>query len=218
MVAMACFAALAWLGAGQAAAQAPAFARIAVSEKSVVYVRIQGGELRAAMSVEGLQTAAPVKMCASSTREIAFPEFTLPVPADQLPAGVTPIKASLKWMRTWTTEATPSIMIDGLLTVCRTDDRKAEWQYVSQVDVEAGASAEKAPSITLPTMDSAKAVLSAAPFPGRLGVGVRLTAGGAELTDVRKDGQPVQVKVVVADASGAEIASKTGPLTDFGFS
>jgi hypothetical protein len=215
---MACFAALAWLGAGRAAAQAPAFARIVVSEKSVVYIQIQAAELRAAMSVDGLRTAAPVRMCAGSIREIAFPEFTLPVPADQLPAGAAPIKANLKWTRIWTTAATPSIMIDGLLRVCRTDDRKAEWQYVSQVDVEAGASAEKAPSVTLPTVDNAKVALTAAPFQGRLGVGLLLTAGGAQLTDVRKDGQPVQAKVAVADASGAEIASKTGPLTDFGFS
>jgi hypothetical protein len=218
IVATACFAALAWLGGGRAAAQAPAFARIAVSEKSVVYVQIQRGELRAAMSAQGLQTAAPVKMHWSSTSLIRFPEFTLPVPADQLTAGVTAIKAILNWTRTWTTQATPCIMIDGLLMVSRTDGRKAKWQYVSQVEVEAGASAEKAPSINLPAMDDAKVVLSAAPVQGRLGVGVRLTAGGAELTEVRKDGQPVQVKVVVADASGAEVASKTGPLTDFGFS
>jgi hypothetical protein len=38
------------------------------------------------------------------------------------------------------------------------------------------------------------------------------------LTDVRKDGRPVQVKMIVTDASGAEIASKVGPLSDFGFS
>ncbi len=51
-----------------------------------------------------------------------------------------------------------------------------------------------------------------------LRVGLRLTLYGAALTDVRKDGKPVQAQMVVADASGAEVASKVGTLADFGFS
>jgi hypothetical protein len=35
---------------------------------------------------------------------------------------------------------------------------------------------------------------------------------------IRKDGQPVQVTMTVADASGAVTASKVGTLADFGFS
>ena len=224
IVAAAGVAALMGFGAGLADAQQAAFARIAVSEKSVVYVRIQGGELRAAMSAEGLQNAEPVRMRAGATREIEFPEFTLPVPADQLPAGFAPIKASLSWKRTWMPAAdgaaSPAscVMIEGMLTVSRTDDQKAEWQYVSEVDVRAAANVEKAQPIKLPVADNAKAVISASPAQGELAVGVRLTAGDAPLTDVRKDGKPVQVKVVVADASGAEVASKVGTLADFGFS
>ena len=86
-------------GASPAAArysqETPVFARIVVSEKSVVYVQIQGTELRAAMSVEGLQAIMPVKMHMNFSDAITFPEFTLPVPADQLPAHVTAIKANL---------------------------------------------------------------------------------------------------------------------------
>jgi hypothetical protein len=201
-----------------AAAQQPVFARIIVSEKSVVYLEIQAGELRAAMSVEGLQTATPVKMRASSARLIEFPEFTLPVPADQLPAGVAPIKASLSWTRFWRgTSSVAAPCISGQLTVCRTDDRKAEWQYVSEVGVEAGADAEKAPSIKLPNLDNVKADLQAVPSKGRLAIGLRIIAGDAEMT-IRKDGQPVQVTMTVADASGAVTASKVGTLADFGFS
>ena len=176
------------------------------------------------MSAEGLQTAEPLRMSAGSTREIAFPEFTLPAPVDQLPAGTAPVKASLRWTRTWMPAADAAaspvscVMIEGVLTVCRTDDRKAEWQYVSEVGVEAAANVEKAPSIMLPVADNMKAVIATVPSKGRLGIGVQLTAGGRPLTDARKDGKPVQVKAAVADASGAEIASKVGTLADFGFS
>jgi hypothetical protein len=224
VVAAAGVAALAWLGAGRTDAQQAAFARITVSEKSVVYIRIQGGELRAAMSAEGLQTAAPVKMSMSSTRVIAFPEFTLPVPADQLPAGVKAIKATLSWERAWMpaadARASPvsRAMIEGILEVSGTDDQKAEWQYGSVVNVEAAANVEKASSVALPTLDNTKVVLSAEPSEGRLAIGLLLKAAGEVVADVRKDGQPVQAKVVIADASGAEIASKVGTLADFGFS
>jgi hypothetical protein len=220
IAATAAAAALIGFAAGPAAAQQAAFARIAVSDKSAVYVRIQGGELRTAMSAEGLQTAAPVKMTrAESTHVVDFPEFTLPVPADQLPAGFAPIKAHLMWIRWWSGGSTwPVPEICGQLTVRRTDDRKAEWQYVSGVEVEAGTSAENAPTIKLPSTDHAKLVLRAAPSKGRLAVGLRLADGDAALSDIRKDGQPPQVKMTVTDASGAEVASKVGTPADFGFS
>jgi hypothetical protein len=214
-VAMAGVAALAWLGAGLAVAQTPqkpAFARIALSKKSAVYIQIEGNELRAAMSVEGLQTATPGK---------AGSECALPVPEDQLPAGVTAINANLRLMQLQVRtgqKIVPTPYIMGRLTVCRTDDQKAEWQYVSSVGIQGAATADKAASINLPDLDKVKAALAATPSKGKLAVGLRLTAGSAMLADVRKDGKPVQVQMVVTNASGAEIASKAGPLTTFGFS
>ena len=215
MVAVAGVAALVLVGAGctiEQTSQTPAFARIAVSEKSVVYVQIQGDELRAATSAAELQTAAPVK---------AGSEFTLPLPADQLPAGVTAIKARLGLQQYQVRNSEgPALtrFISGQLTVCRTDDQKVEWQYVSQCGVQAFADVVKARSLELPDPDKVKATLEINPASGKLAIGLRLTADGAALTDVRKDGRPVQVKMVVADASGAEIASKVGALADFGFS
>jgi hypothetical protein len=220
IVAAAAVAALMALGARSAGAQQAAFLRIILSEKSVVYVCIQGGELRAAMSPEGLQAAAPVKMIRpGSTSLIQFPEFTLPVPADELPAGLAPIRARLNWMRAWTGgSGLPAPRFFGQLTVTRTDERKTQWRYASQVNVEAGTSAEKAPSIKLPMLDHAKAVLRSQPAQGRLAVGLELMDGDAVLSDIRKDGKPIQVKMTVTDASGAEKASKVGTMADFGFS
>ncbi len=75
IVAAAGVAALMGLGSGLADAQQAAFARIAVSEKSAVYVRIQSGELRAAMSAEGLQTAEPLRMSAGLHPRNRFPRI-----------------------------------------------------------------------------------------------------------------------------------------------
>jgi hypothetical protein len=210
MVAAAGGAALVLIAAGCAGVmpsrKTPAFAQIPLSENSAVYIQIQGDELRSAMSVEGAQTAAPVR---------AGSEFTLPVPADQLPAGVATIKASLLLTQF---QSGANAAIAGQLTVSWTDDRKAEWQYVSQFSVPAGGCWEGAPIIKLPNPADVKASLEATPGTGKLSVGLRLTADGAALADVRKDGQPVQVQMIVADASGAVIASKVGTLADFGFS
>ncbi len=192
---------------------APVFARIAVSGKSVVYIQIQSGELRAATSVEGLQTAAPVKSFV--VNESMFGDVALPVPADQLPAGVTAIKMNLRLVKPWS-------YLRGQFTVSRTDFRKAQWQYVSEVGdkplFQAGANAKKAPSIKMADLDNVKAVLATQPSKGRLAVALQIMAGDVRLTDVRKDGQPAQVRMVVTDAAGARIASKVGPLSDFGFS
>ncbi|MGD1000893.1 MAG: hypothetical protein ABSA67_09375 [Candidatus Brocadiia bacterium] len=213
IVAVAGVAALMWVGAGCTSAQVsqgPAFARLALSEKSAVCIRIQGGEVRAAMSAEGLQTAEPVK---------THTEFTLPIPADQLPAGVTAIKANLALMQIQTAaSAALAPYINGTFRIFRADDQKAEWQFVSAGGGLAGANAEKAPSIKLPDPDKLDASLSATVTGEKLAVGLRVTAGGATLTDVRKDGHLAVVKMVVADASGVEIASKVGTLADFGFS
>jgi hypothetical protein len=193
-------------------AQTPASARIAVSEKSVVYVQIQGGEVRAAMSAEGLQSAAPVKTGS---------EFTLPVPPDQLPSGVTAIKANLGVMNLnleKAPSAAPAPYVVGQLKVFWTDARKAKWQYVSQLVPWAEANADRATSFKLPSPSDVKVNIETKPSEGKLGVGLRLTADGAAVTDVRKDGQPIRIQMTITDASGAVIASKVGSLSDLGFS
>jgi hypothetical protein len=193
----------------------PLFARIVLSEKSVVYLQVQTLELRAAMSVEGLRAAAPVKLRLGGPDDLFLSEIALPIPADQLPAGITAIKANLGRRQV------PAFRLEGQITVCRTDDRKSEWQYVSQTDVWVDANAEKSGLIKLPNFDKLKAVLGTKLSDGKLGVGLRITDGDATfypLTDVRKEGQPAQVKMIVADASGTQIASKVGTLADFGFS
>jgi hypothetical protein len=53
------------------------------------------------------------------------------------------------------------------------------------------------------------------PTPGTVGIWVHLLGG---MGDVMMDGRSVQAQVRVLDASGEEVASKKGQLSDFGFS
>jgi hypothetical protein len=230
-VALGWIAALIWIGPASAAAmseqssQKPAFARIVVSKKTVVYIQIQGNELRAATSVEGLQSGAPVKSGRGAWRspgEGPF-EFALPVAANQLPASVTAIKGILSRSIFAGAESPhPEFYFFGQLLVSRLDNHGAEWQYAACALVPAGASAAEAPEIELPNLDKIRAILEADPSRGKLAIGLQLiastTTGGTTLTDVLKEGRPAPVKMVVTDASGVEIASKVGTLAEFGFS
>jgi len=214
-----------WLAAGCAEIptwqKTPAFARIAVSEKSIVYVQILNGELRAAMSVDGLQTATPVRVRSTMPNAAFSSEFALPVPADQLPAGVTAIKASLGVQQALRSAAAePSPYVFGTLTVYRTDYQKATWQYEWSVTQGIGSDGKAVDApFTLLNLDNLKLSLNVTPSKGKLAIVLRILADGRHfLSDVRKDGQPVEAKVVVTDASGVEAASKVGRLSVFGFS
>jgi hypothetical protein len=226
MVAMAGVAALTLIGADTAGGQqTPAYVRINVSEKSTVYLEFRGAELRAATSVEGLKTAQPVLMRSVGGRPGQFPEITLPIPADQLPTGIVAIRGTFELgsvMHPVAGRMEKKTFSYGQIGICRNDEKNAQWQYNVSIQLLTGDVAESTPGIQLPTMlpdlDNVKASLETKPSRGKLAIGLRIMAGGATLTDVRKDGQPVQVKMVVADASGAEIASKIGPLSTFGFS
>ena len=72
--------------------------------------------------------------------------------------------------------------------------------------------------IQLPTSEKLTLTVTAVPSDGKLGVGVRLMADDKEASGLSKDGKPVPVQVSVTDAKGNEVGSKTGPLSDFGFS
>jgi hypothetical protein len=223
-------------GTGTARApETPVYVRVSVSEKTSVYLEFQGREVRAAMSAEGLTAATP-----SKPRQ----EITLPIPADQLPAGITAIKAGLAAAQVASGPGRKTgVQVSGYLAPCRMDDQKAEWQCVVRVGVPAADSADKATAIRLPSLEKPAISVTAKPAKGSLGVGVRLLAGrsnaapSAAVTsragnasvvsvflnasgpiEVRKDGKPVDVKVTVLDAAGKQVASKTGPLSNFGFS
>lgn len=187
----------------------PAYVRINVSDRSAVYLEFERATLRAATSVEGLQTAEPVPLRGVNYQTPQSREFTLPVPADQLPEGITAVKASFERIgRT----------IRGRLGICRTDSQKAVWQCDILVLSAAGDTAAAARAIRLPNPEKLTLAIRTTPSHRTLGVGVQLMSGDNQVSGVSKDGKPMPVQVRVTDAQGNEVAAKKGLLTDFGFS
>jgi len=210
IVAIAGIMALTLAGAGLfSGKQGPGYLRINVSDKSAAYLEFEGAALRAAASMEGLKTAEPLPLRALNFRAAQSREFTLPIPADQLPAGVSAVKGI--FTRTGSN-------VSGQMGICRTDAQKVVWQCDAGILSGTGDHAEAAPAIQLPSLETLALVVTGAPSNGKLGIGVRLAAGDNPVTGVLKDGKPVPVQVSVTDAAGKEVAARNGPLADFGFS
>ncbi|MGO8702849.1 MAG: hypothetical protein ACLQVA_03440 [Candidatus Brocadiia bacterium] len=210
IVAIAGILALALIGAGVLdVTQKTGYVRINVSDKSAIWLEFKGTELRAAASAEGLKTAEPVALRALGNQASESPEFTLPIPADQLPEGIWAVKGSFRRFGN---------MVLGQLGICRTDEQKVVWQCDVRVTSSTGDTAVGAGTMQLPGLEKISLNVSAKPSNGKLGVGVHLTASINQVSDVRKYGKPVLVQVSVTDASGNEVGARKGPLTDFGFS
>ena len=202
--------ALTLIGAGVLGGkQGPGYVRINVSDKSAVYLEFEGAELHAAASVEGLKTAEPVPLRALNNQMPQSKEFTLPIPADQLPEGVSAVKGRF---------ARIGNNISGELGICRTDAQKIVWQCDVAILSRTGDQAGAAQPIRLPGLEKLTLAVTGVPSHGSLGVGVRLMAGNSPASGVLRDGKPVPVQVSVTDAAGKEVAARKGPLTDFGFS
>jgi hypothetical protein len=202
--------ALALIGAGVLdVTQKAGYVRINVSDQSAIWLEFKGAELRAAASAEGLKTVDPVALRALGNQASESPEFTLPIPADQLPEGISAVKGSFRRFGN---------IVQGQLGICRTDEQKVVWQCDVRVASSTGATAVAATTMQMPSLKKIALAVSGAPSNGKLGVGVRLTAGSDQLSGVRKDGKPVLVQVSVTDAAGNEVGARKGPLTDFGFS
>ncbi len=189
--------------------QGAGYVRINVSEESAVWLEFDGAALRAAASAEGLKTAEPVPLRALNFQTSRSGEFTLPIPADRLPAGISAVKGSF-------TRAMNSV--SGRLGICRTDAQRVVWQCDVGVWSRTGDRADWAPAIPLPSLEKLALVVTGEPSHGKLGIGVRLAAGDHPTSGVLRDGKPVPVQVSVTDAAGREVAARKGPLTDFGFS
>jgi hypothetical protein len=211
-------AAMALLAGCAGAPEESSYLRIGVSEKSVVYLQLQRDEIRAATSVEALPDSEPVRMSMAGNEpriEIEQPvplavtpaprfELTLPVPAGELPSGLTAVRASF---------------LDGVLalTLCRADDRNVEWRCrTGWLDYQAGGSAADAPVVKLPDAARIRLAITGVPMPGKLAIGLNLMSGRDTMYLARMDGKSIAAQVRVVNEAGKEVASRQGKLSDFG--
>ena len=192
----------------------PAYMRVAVSEKSVVYLELQRDELRAATSIEALPDATPARLQVDSDFGQNF-SINLPIPAEDLPAGLT---VQAKFVRVDAPLGISKIFL--FFYFSRHDERNVEWQcYTKGLDYRTGGSAADAPVIDLPDIAKVQLAVTGKPSSGKIEIGLYLgVAGQCEMDLYRADGQDIPARVRVLDDTGKEVVRKQGTLKDFGFS
>ena len=201
-------------------AAAPAYTRIRISPTTTVYAEFNRSLLRLATTVAGVKSATPLKAKQSAQDFLVFPEVSLPVAADALPAGCIKVRAIL-YLRLLPTgvpgSANRTWHAYGIVGPSRTDEEGALWTYWFRVEAPTGAKPEQAQVMQVPDPGGLRLTVVAKAQQREIGVGVRVMAGAAELYDIQKSGHAPQAHVLVRDADGNGVASERGPLSKFGF-
>jgi hypothetical protein len=199
----------------------PVYLRVIVSDKCVVYLEYDNHsqELRAAASPGELKTNPSVKIRLEEPSEKDQPrgirteskEFLLPIPADQLPSGVTAVKAAVGvieyGLEVW---GRPELFFRCKFIICRKDEKNAEWQYETKRNVPTDVAVRYAPAIGLQWFEKVALAFDVWRFPGTEIIHIY----GEWPTDLRKDGKSVMAQVSILDASGKELTSQNVAFND----
>jgi hypothetical protein len=197
------------------------FVRIRVSPKAVVYVQSSQGEMRMATTGAGLRTAKPIKAKRRSSDYTQFPEVTLPVPAEALPAGFTKVTAELDFDRISLLgpvgRGVQTTYVFGTLGLCQKDKAGATWIYAMRYNAQPGRSLVEAPEIQVAQLSPLRLEVIAKVSRKRLGAGVHVWSGKTEVDDILKNGKPAEVQMRILDDRGVAVVAAKGPLAKFGF-
>lgn len=203
-----------------APAASKAYLAFQLREKVVLYAQIDGDQLRFATSEAGLEAARPIKGTSERSGS-KWPETALTIPTETLPPGCTGIKATVSTFAAGGGSGS-RVYAQVTFSVSQVDDKKSVWTIEAAEGGPTAQSIKQTRPISIPTADTASFEVGTQPVrrdDGNLAIGIRLTIGsGAEVSDVRKDGKPVEVSLTVKDAKDAVVASASKPLGQFGFS
>ncbi len=185
-------------------------------------------EFRAATSIKGLKTAARIELPKEANMWGAA--FSLPFPDDQFPdqriegcfsriekfgsttAGTAFLEPSGDFQRA-------GECVVGNVEFYRTDETGRAWECSVHVCSPLGSAPERAPAIELPAFKALKLTVQTKPVGDKLGIGLRVHAGNAELCNVgRSNGMIPSATIRILNEAGSVVATKTErfPLLGFG--
>lgn len=201
------------------------FCRIRVDEKTVVFVSVEGQQLRMATTLEGLATAEPTRAARSSERghigHSNFPSVTLPK-HEGADDAASVVAARWTYRAISHPNRPPRHTLFASLDVPRVDAQGNTWTFRQSRGT--GLSPEgpiNAPLMELADLDNLELQVSISTrgvdAPRTFGVVVQLTAGNARISDVRKNGREVRAEVQVVARDGTVVQRDTRPLRGLGF-
>lgn len=215
-------AATALLATSARAAARPNYLRIAVSQKLYVYAQFEGKELRMATTVQGLETAKPVKAERYTRQYVMFAPTDLPKPANRVLGAWSNIKAGFFLFTPPKGMKVPAGAGDWFagaeLYLSRNDARRAVWTYTLRSQVHTGTVPTGAPAIIVPRTARLSLKIESEPKgKDEMGIGLRVTAGKSHVGEITRNGKSTQAQISVWDPGGRVVDSRKKALSDLGF-
>lgn len=210
--------ALAICGSLAAAKSEPGYLKIVTGPDSQVLAQFKDKELRLADGEDGLRKAKTIESKSQRGTRL-FKSVAIPAPKDGWPSGIKTVTGDFQ-LRQYKSRGQTRNILYGTLKVSSKSEDGATWDYLQRVGVQLQSDPKRATALSV--LDPTKLALNVkAQKKGKarnIGIALTLTAGNAQLSDIRKDGKPLQAKVQVLDSKGKDIKTTKGYLSNFGFS
>jgi hypothetical protein len=207
------------------------YLRLDLAPATTVYAEVLGSHVRIAGSPDGLASAVPLALSKAGRDYIEFGNIELPVELQTLPQGCAGVKAALtvyglvrsRWGSAY---AGRSLRCDARLSFAWEGTDGTEWTYWTHShDIDLDPSPRSFPAGDVATVRFAAfgpVAMEVLAEPGRrggaeAGIAVVLSAGELELDRVERDGEIVEVNLLVQDSRGRTAVSERGTLGDFGY-
>ena len=193
-----------------------AYARLRLPGGEEVWLEFKGSHLRTAPTATALDQASWVGAQVVGWERTQFPPLDLPLE----------LKAA---HGIWQGQQVRLTVIGGnhvemAWHLVGEDRAGGRWECQATADLEASGSPQEAPVNELGTLAKPTLEVHAEATTGDGGPSVAAALslvagaeGALEVEHLTRNGRPVDVRVQVLDSSGNKVASKSGPLEDFGY-
>lgn len=201
------------------------FGRIRVDIGNVVYIAVDGAQMKVATTLEGLVRADPIRARRSSRRgryiHATFPPIALPKPEGADP-DAPPVMANFTYQVISDHSGhRPHFqhMLSTNVDVPRVDAQGDVWTYRQHHRIYLSPQGPlNAPMLTLADVNHLNLSMHVREVDTRtVGVAVHLLAERSFIQEVRKNGREVRVQVQIAQRDGVVVRREARPLRGLGF-
>jgi len=190
-----------------------AYARIEVGPDKVVWVEVRGSQMRVAETKERLASAKweGTTWEGEVGEEGQTPMVALPLGGNR-PSDWEAVEVQLQ---------SQFGSQQARWRLSRTDGAGETWRYLVEREERLGSSADESPLIKVPSLAKISLAVEgqARMQEGKpaVGVGLKLTSGGYQVTRVQQPERGAEAQVRVLNDKGKVVAEQSGSLDDFGY-
>jgi hypothetical protein len=199
--------------------------RMVLGDETSFVIRLTGDRMRMARSVEGLANAELIRgthrLAGDGVYLANYPARFLPIAEDELPENTQWVQVGLtlqivpETIRDRAPELRNTLMIQW--TVWGGDERRGRWQLDAFDTVRFEPDAHAAPEVTVPRLDDLDLAMTTGVDPEAMTLGVSLLLRSQDLpvTQLLRNGRPIEANVRITDGEGRLLTEETDDLSAF---